>query len=729
MGETSKKPSKASAKKQAAQRAKIEAKEREVKRIKDRVRGKKYFELSPIEKGVLLYEEGVSTKLIEGALGLTRRQILSGAKAKKAGKSPGVKGRPPTLNAQQEIELKEAIKKGFDSQDSWTIQRINQEVSWRAPFFPFLPPSLSSDLSLSHLQATKISGKQVSQSWGVDFLKRHEDIKLSPSREVDKTASREEIDKYFATLKKLRDEHKYPEKSIYNFDETMLDFSAKKSKVVVPSSARYGVINVKEIGFHITLGLCIAADGGWVSPLLILPLKNFPSELSEHAGKYCWSGQESGWITKEIFELYIDKVFIPHVDTKRSGDERVLLILDGHSSRANDKLLQRMRDKRIDVLVLPAHASHLLQPLDLTVNGVLKSNLSKFRHDMRFETRPQLRQDLISATNYALHIAMYPGTIKNGFARAGIEPFLPSRVDNSPCTPAALLATSLTEINTEAKETSVKRFTISNNLITEAGAISELKKQRLIAEEKKNKEKGKGKNAQTDQFSSRSNEVDADDTWDGENEEQEHPRASRRAKRKSKTSAALSQTPVTQTDAPRVEPEAQRPKRVRRGRFQSVFRELDFPSSSTITGDDFVDASDEEYLASLCAGTPAGAQDTTTSAPETDRPQLQSEPPKSPQMTPSISTTTSGAVSDSSSTICFPSIAIDDLTVGSTPAAPSSRPASATRLSRRSRRSTPTPSQNHHTPLPATFSTPAPTAGHFLPGGAVDLAVPAAVTA
>ena len=560
-------------------------------------------------------------------------------------------------------------------------------------------------------------------------MKRHDDIKLSPSREVDKTATREEIDTYFARLKQLREEHKYSAANIYNFDETMLDFSAPKPKVVVPSSAKYGVIEAKELDFHITLGLCISADGKHVCPLLILPLKNFPQDLNEYAGCYCWSGQTSGWMTKEIFEQYIDRVFVPHVQSKRKENERVLLVLDGHSSRSNDKLMERLKAHRIDVLVLPAHSSHILQPLDLTVNGEFKKALTRKRHDMSFENRPKLRQSLLKSTKFALHMALFEDTVMSGFARSGIEPLSPGPVDKNPCTPAALPATNSTEVKENKAETSTKRFSISNKLLTSDEAIAQLKNQRLLAEEKKNKEKHKGKNTREGKLAEK--EENEDDT-DGENEQEEQPRASpaaRRAKKRSRKASGDPQAATAHIDAPTVEPEASRPKRAKTGRFQSVYRRLTFSTNPGITADDFVDDVDDEHLAMLFASVPTDGQGTTTPVVDTGLPQSQPEPSKSPQTTASTPITPSDAVSSSSTTICLSSIPIDDLTVGSTPAAPSSRRAPAMRSSRRRASLASTPSQMHGTSIPAMFATPAPTAGHFLPGGAAPLAVSLAVTA
>ena len=101
------------------------------------------------------------------------------------------------------------------------------------------------------------------------------------------------------------------------------------------------------------------------------------------------------------------------------------------SSRANPSLLQKLSDSRIDVVTIPTHTSHIVQPLDLTVNASLKASL---RASCKKRGQNLRRSDLIQSTREALYHALYPETITNGIKRAGIHPLDQSLVLNHPCT-------------------------------------------------------------------------------------------------------------------------------------------------------------------------------------------------------------------------------------------------------------------------------------------------------
>ncbi len=99
---------------------------------------------------------------------------------------------------------------------------------------------------------------------------------------------------------------------IFNMDEIMLDSTPKRVKVMVPKDKRPLQIRTSESdGFHITLVLGIAADGGHLKPSLILPLKTFPLSCIELVHKFNWAGQAAGWMAAEIFKSWGIQVFIP----------------------------------------------------------------------------------------------------------------------------------------------------------------------------------------------------------------------------------------------------------------------------------------------------------------------------------------------------------------------------------------------------------------------------------
>jgi hypothetical protein len=63
---------------------------------------------------------------------------------------------------------------------------------------------------------------------------------------------------------------------IFNFDETMLHLRKNKYKVIVRSVGGRPSMKMKKKSEHVTFGLCIAVDGGYVQLLCILPLKTIP---------------------------------------------------------------------------------------------------------------------------------------------------------------------------------------------------------------------------------------------------------------------------------------------------------------------------------------------------------------------------------------------------------------------------------------------------------------------
>ena len=60
----------------------------------------------------------------------------------------------------------------------------------------------------------------------------------------------------------------------------------------------------------------------------------------------------------------------------QSSNEYRLLICDGHDSHISADFVTFCIQKRIDIILLPPHSSHLLQPLDVGVFAPLKQAIS-----------------------------------------------------------------------------------------------------------------------------------------------------------------------------------------------------------------------------------------------------------------------------------------------------------------------------------------------------------------
>ena len=82
----------------------------------------------------------------------------------------------------------------------------------------------------------------------------------------------------------------------------------------------------------------------------------------------------NGWTTNETGLEWLQH-FDEHSKFRRMGAYR-MLVLDGHESHVNAAFEDYCKQNNIITLCLPAHSSHLTQPLDVGCFSVLKSKYS-----------------------------------------------------------------------------------------------------------------------------------------------------------------------------------------------------------------------------------------------------------------------------------------------------------------------------------------------------------------
>ena len=167
---------------------------------------------------------------------------------------------------------------------------------------------------------------------------------------------------------------------IFNMDETMIS-SKRKFKVLCPKGLR-GLSVADEVYPHMTACVTIGAAGHVMKPLFILPNKKKLGDLEEFKNNAHFASSPSGWMNKKIFTFWA-MCFVTEIMVYRFNlpenlrKKRILLILDGHKSRANFMVAKMLDFFGIDILVLPGHTSHLLQPFDVSVASSLKTEYKK----------------------------------------------------------------------------------------------------------------------------------------------------------------------------------------------------------------------------------------------------------------------------------------------------------------------------------------------------------------
>jgi hypothetical protein len=177
---------------------------------------------------------------------------------------------------------------------------------------------------------------------------------------------------------------------------------------------------------------CIDAAGGALSPMVIFKAKNTNSSWIPPNTPPNWrfSTSNSGWTSDSHGFEWLRTVFEPE-SRQKSGNKPRLLIADGHSSHITGNMISLFIDNNIDLLILPPHCSHMLQPLDVGVFGPMKK-YHGYETDklVRAGITRFLRAEWVTLYQTIRTKALSADNIYSAWRGAGLVPFCSGRVLN-----------------------------------------------------------------------------------------------------------------------------------------------------------------------------------------------------------------------------------------------------------------------------------------------------------
>ncbi len=167
---------------------------------------------------------------------------------------------------------------------------------------------------------------------------------------------------------------------IITTDGTMMQ-SSGNLKVIVPNDlgTTYTSEKLPDLP-HIT-AMCTTSIVGAKPPLFIIikDRQTMPHELKDlvDSGQVAIASTKSGWMDRWCFLLWSFHLVSWVVNYRQTlpsnlREKKILLILDGHTSRENPIALEYLSCYNIEVLVLPGHCTHVLQLFDVGLAGALK---------------------------------------------------------------------------------------------------------------------------------------------------------------------------------------------------------------------------------------------------------------------------------------------------------------------------------------------------------------------
>jgi hypothetical protein len=161
-------------------------------------------------------------------------------------------------------------------------------------------------------------------------------------------------------------------------------------------------------------------------PISALQFMNQPNPTSQFVNQ---SNPANSWgrNTKKLFTNYCI-AFSHWISQYRLSlplgirGKQILLIVDGHSSRANPSALQYLQKNDISLLILPSHVTHICQPFDLGSQALLRLNIKKLLNRVTKQGSSKipilllklekidtflLRQDWVAGNRFALVRIVY----------------------------------------------------------------------------------------------------------------------------------------------------------------------------------------------------------------------------------------------------------------------------------------------------------------------------------
>ena len=125
------------------------------------------------------------------------------------------------------------------------------------------------------------------------------------------------------------------------------------------------------------------------------------------------------------FSCWIDHfTFLKEKEGVLSLSLRHLLILDGHKSHVSLEVVEKARRKGLDMITLPSHTSHGLQPLDVSYFGPVKQHFRAFWNawNIQHPTKACKKETLAQWMSLAVQKALTTSNIKSGFKACSIWP-------------------------------------------------------------------------------------------------------------------------------------------------------------------------------------------------------------------------------------------------------------------------------------------------------------------
>jgi len=144
----------------------------------------------------------------------------------------------------------------------------------------------------------------------------------------------------------------------------------------------------------------------------------------------------NGWTDQELSYIWLKDMFNPQTSELNKSDGVWLLILDGHNSHCSSNFLNYAASQHIEILCLPPHTTHALQPCDVGVFSPLAAAWRSEVSAMQSNGEGVTRQNFLQVYARARNRAVTPHNIQTAWCKTGLHPLDHTAIPDEACAPA-----------------------------------------------------------------------------------------------------------------------------------------------------------------------------------------------------------------------------------------------------------------------------------------------------
>ena len=271
----------------------------------------------------------------------------------------------------------------------------------------------------------------LTRQWWYNFKGKYDDIlkvmKIHSLEYKRFEVTKEQVIDYFERLKVELAKCPFPP-VIINLDETGFISRPNKNK------AKYCVFRKDcnthpcysdcNDGYHVSVLAAVTLSGISLKPLLISQTEKPPKIVTDSilGNTFSWYYTESGYLNAGAMIYWIKEILIPYLEIITSTCDfeiTPLLLFDNLKSHLTDEVIELLQMNNIRTCPLPPHSSQILQVLDLTFFGPMKSEFASCEATI-FDKKQKMACK-IERILKAYHFASFPTIIISGWKESGID--------------------------------------------------------------------------------------------------------------------------------------------------------------------------------------------------------------------------------------------------------------------------------------------------------------------